>query len=123
MESTKKPGQPTSRTRSAAAAVPLTLGAGVVFAIAVAIQIGCSGAAGERRTPTLALASASFSGDSIPPKYSSCNGQDGASPELSWKAPPEGTQSFALIVTDKDSPFGFNFVHWVLYNIPSEKRE
>lgn len=36
---------------------------------------------------------------------------------------PEHTQSFALIVYDKDSPLGFKFTHWVLYDIPPEKRE
>jgi Raf kinase inhibitor-like YbhB/YbcL family protein len=71
----------------------------------------------------LELKSATFSGDSIPQANSSCNGQDGASPELSWSAPPEHTQSFALIVFDKDSPFGFKFTHWVLYDMPPDKRE
>jgi Raf kinase inhibitor-like YbhB/YbcL family protein len=42
---------------------------------------------------------------------------------LSWKAPPEGTQSLALIVIDKDSPPGWNFDHWVLYDLPADKRE
>jgi Raf kinase inhibitor-like YbhB/YbcL family protein len=55
-------------------------------------------------------------------KASTCDGQ-GASPQLSWNAPPGGTQSLALVVTDRDSPFGYNFVHWVLYNIPPNTRE
>lgn len=42
---------------------------------------------------------------------------------MSWKAPPEGTQSLALIVIDKDSPPGWNFDHWVLYDLPADKRE
>jgi Raf kinase inhibitor-like YbhB/YbcL family protein len=105
------------------ASICLVFGVGGLLTFTAATQIGCSHAAGQQRAPTLELASASFSGDTIPKSSSSCNGQDGASPELSWKAPPEGTQSFALIVTDKDSPFGFNFVHWVLYNIPPDKRE
>jgi len=58
-----------------------------------------------------------------PKNISSCDHQDGASPELSWSAPPEHTQSFALIVFDKDSPFGFKFTHWVFHDIPSDKRE
>jgi Raf kinase inhibitor-like YbhB/YbcL family protein len=69
------------------------------------------------------LRSSSFSGDTIPRTCSSCDHQDGASPELSWSAPPEHTQSFALIVFDKDSPFGFKFTHWLLYDIPSDKRD
>jgi Raf kinase inhibitor-like YbhB/YbcL family protein len=51
-----------------------------------------------------------------------CDGQD-VSPELSWKSSPERTESFVLVVTDTDSPFGFNFVHWVLYDIPPDERE
>ncbi len=51
-----------------------------------------------------------------------CDGHD-ISPELSWAAPPDRTRSFALIVTDKDSPLGLNFVHWVLYDLPADKRE
>jgi len=80
-------------------------------------------AAGQRGTPSLEWRSSSFSGDTIPRTCSSCDHQDGASPELSWSAPPERTQSFALIVFDKDSPFGFKFTHWLLYDIPSDKRE
>lgn len=76
-----------------------------------------------RGAASLELKSSSFVDDTIPAKYSSCGGQDGASPELSWSAPPERTQSFALIVFDKDSPFGFKFTHWVLYDIPPDKHE
>jgi Raf kinase inhibitor-like YbhB/YbcL family protein len=100
----------------------LSFRAGLVFTIA-ATQVGCNGAASQQAVPSLELRSSSFVDDTIPNTYSSCKGQDDISPELLWKAPPERAQSFALVVTDKDSPFGFNFVHWVLYNIPSDKRE
>ena len=43
------------------------------------------------------------------------------SPALSWNDPPAGTQSFALIVDDPDAPMG-TWVHWVLFNIPADKR-
>jgi len=88
-----------------------------------AMLIGCSRAASQQAVASLELTSSGFSGDMIPRRYSSCDHQDGASPELSWSAPPEHTQSFALIVFDKDSPFGFKFTHWVLYDFPSDKRE
>jgi Raf kinase inhibitor-like YbhB/YbcL family protein len=58
-------------------------------------------------------------GQSIPAKYS-CIGKN-ISPALTWNAPPTGTQSFALIVDDPDAPAG-TWVHWVLYNIPSDSR-
>jgi len=56
-------------------------------------------------------------GLSIPCKFS-CDGADG-SPGLIWKNTPAGTASFVLITTDPDAPAG-EWVHWVLYNIPSE---
>jgi len=95
----------------------------LVLTLVVAALMGCTSSAGQLGAASLELKSASFSGDAIPQANSSCNGQDGASPELSWSAPPEHTQSFALIVFDKDSPFGFKFTHWVLYDMPSDKRE
>lgn len=58
-------------------------------------------------------------GESIPRKYS-CDGDD-ISPPLSWSDPPEGTESFALICDDPDAPVG-TWVHWVVFNIPAEKR-
>lgn len=62
------------------------------------------------------------------------------SPHLSWSEIPEGTQSFALIMTDATAPTDgadvnqvdrevpaelprAEFVHWVLINIPAEMSE
>jgi len=111
-----------SRMRGRHSALHFSLRAGFLFTL-ITTQVGCNRAASQQSVPALELTSSSFSGDTIPNKYSSCKGQDDLSPELSWKAPPEHTQSFALIVFDKDSPFGFKFTHWVLYDIPSDKRE
>ena len=36
--------------------------------------------------------------------------------------PPAKTQSFALIMDDPDAPVG-TWVHWVLFDLPSETRE
>jgi Raf kinase inhibitor-like YbhB/YbcL family protein len=44
------------------------------------------------------------------------------SPSLIWNEVPENTKSFALIVVDLDSPFKI-ITHWVIYNIPSDKRK
>lgn len=90
--------------------------------------IGCRRAVSLQGTfPPLELRSISFSpSGTIPKKYSSCGPYGSISPELSWSAPPVRTRSFALIVTDEDSPpcwFSGCFVHWVLYNIPSGSRE
>jgi len=59
-------------------------------------------------------------GGEIPPKFT-CNGED-ISPQLSWENIPEGTKSFALSVVDPDAPGG-QFVHWLVYDIPSDIRE
>src|SRR5215469_15190060 len=58
--------------------------------------------------------------DAIPRKFT-CDGPD-ASPKLAWSEPPAKTQSFALIMDDPDAPAG-TWVHWVLYDLPSETRE
>ncbi|MFV1859829.1 MAG: YbhB/YbcL family Raf kinase inhibitor-like protein [Anaerolineales bacterium] len=57
--------------------------------------------------------------DSIPATYS-CDGAD-ISPPLSWTDPPNGTKSFALIFDDPDAPGG-TWVHWVLFDLPTEAR-
>lgn len=56
---------------------------------------------------------------SIPAQYT-CTGSD-ISPALTWGEPPDGTQSFALIMDDPDAPMG-TWVHWVLFNIPASAR-
>ncbi|MCL4437233.1 MAG: YbhB/YbcL family Raf kinase inhibitor-like protein [Thaumarchaeota archaeon] len=62
------------------------------------------------------LSSSSFkNGEKIPAQHT-CDGSN-VSPALSWTNPPNGTESFALIVDDPDAPWGI-FNHWVLFNIP-----
>lgn len=70
---------------------------------------------------SLELTSTAFQvGETIPKKYTG----DGAdrSPPLAWSEPPSGTKSLALICDDPDAPRG-TWVHWVLFNLPSETRE
>lgn len=56
----------------------------------------------------------------IPENYAEKNKE---SPLLRWKNVPKGTKSFALAVTDPDTPEAFKlprvFVHWMVYNIPA----
>lgn len=67
------------------------------------------------------LTSSAFEdGGMIPPKYT-CDSQD-ISPPLSWDNVPEKTESIAIICDDPDAPMG-TWVHWVLFNLPAEKRE
>jgi Raf kinase inhibitor-like YbhB/YbcL family protein len=77
-------------------------------------------------TPTperLTLTSSAFGpGEMIPEKYSRYGGD--ISPPLAWDDPPEGTQSFALLVISDPMPDGGgNWVQWILYNIPPEIRD
>lgn len=74
---------------------------------------------------TLTLTSPAFiDGGSIPAKYT-CEGED-LSPALSWSGAPAGTKSFVLIVDDPDAPDPKApqrvWVHWVLYNLPSDSK-
>jgi Raf kinase inhibitor-like YbhB/YbcL family protein len=69
---------------------------------------------------TLQLTTPAFTpGAAIPAQYT-CDGFD-MSPALHWNAPPEGTQSFSLILDDPDAPRG-TWVHWVLYDLPPTER-
>jgi Raf kinase inhibitor-like YbhB/YbcL family protein len=60
-------------------------------------------------------------GSGIPSKYSADEAE--ISPPISWASVPEGVRSFVLIVEDPDAPTPNPFVHWLLYNIPSEVRD
>jgi len=57
-------------------------------------------------------------GGAIPRKHTG----DGAdvSPPLMWSGVPTGTTSLALICDDPDAPSRTPWVHWVIYNIPSD---
>jgi len=60
-------------------------------------------------------------GGKIPSRYT-CEGND-ISPPLIWEGIPDNTRSLVLIVDDPDAPDPkapkMTWVHWVLYNIPS----
>ncbi|MFC7399838.1 YbhB/YbcL family Raf kinase inhibitor-like protein [Chelatococcus sp. GCM10030263] len=46
---------------------------------------------------------------------------DNLSPQLDWSDPPEGTQSFLLIMEDPDAPSA-TFRHWAVYDIPATRQ-
>ena len=47
-----------------------------------------------------------------------CVGEN-ISPPLAWTNVPEGTKSFALLMTDPEGQAGLGSVHWVAYSIPA----
>jgi Raf kinase inhibitor-like YbhB/YbcL family protein len=59
-------------------------------------------------------------GHALPAEFT-CDGA-GLSPELQWRQPPAGAQSFALVVEDTDAPH-HPFAHWGVYDIPMNARQ
>jgi len=86
----------------------------------LAITEGCGGNSHGGATMPLKLSSPDFTSGGTIPKQFTCDGAD-TSPALEWGDPPQGTQSFALIVDDPDAPVG-TWVHWVLFNLPASAR-
>lgn len=72
------------------------------------------------------LTSSSFkSGTMLPKKMAgdiktnpNCVGEN-ISPQLSWKNPPAGTVSYAIIMTDPEGRAGLGVDHWHAYGIPA----
>ncbi len=88
--------------------------------------IGCKSGGGQPSTApgtslgSLTVTSSSFvSNGAIPVDYT-CDGAD-KSPQLTFSAPPAGTQSFAIVADDPDAPGG-TFTHWIAYNLPGGVR-
>lgn len=90
-----------------------------LYAVVLGFVLACGVA--WAASPFFRLASGAFvEGGSIPVRFT-CDGA-GLAPPLSWAAPPAGTRSLALIVTDPDAPDPkaprMTWVHWVLYDLP-----
>jgi hypothetical protein len=68
---------------------------------------------------TITLTSPSFSEGAKIPRMHAGDGEN-LSPELVWTKSRMAVRSYAIIMEDPDAPSG-TFIHWVLYNIPSER--
>ena len=74
--------------------------------------------------PPLEVASESFSegqtlqADQLSGRMGVDGGRD-ISPQVSWTAGPEGTQSYVVTVFDPDAPTASGFWHWSVANIPA----
>ncbi|HWP06121.1 MAG TPA: YbhB/YbcL family Raf kinase inhibitor-like protein [Polyangiaceae bacterium] len=69
---------------------------------------GSGGASGFTLTSTVLTEGGMF------PDDTTCDG-DNTSPPFTWTAGPSGTMSYAMVLVDTS----INFVHWVLWDIPS----
>ena len=69
----------------------------------------------------MTLSSNAFDPHGKIPRRHTGEGED-VSPPLSWRDPPDGTRSFAVICHDPDAPLvkpgSYGFSHWVLYGLP-----
>ncbi len=65
------------------------------------------------------LASPVFEDGGQIPKLYTCHG---FSPPLVWSNPPQGTQSFALLMEERLS-LGGTYTHWLSYNLPGDFRD
>jgi len=69
----------------------------------------------------LRLASPAFTSQgTIPPRYT-CDGAN-VSPPLTILGVPDGTRTLALIV-EESTDSGNGWVHWLVYNLPPDRRE
>jgi phosphatidylethanolamine-binding protein (PEBP) family uncharacterized protein len=91
-----------------------------MFLAAIALQ-GCKSAGGQALSPAgknvsrLTVTSTTFPAGGAIPVDSTCDGAN-RSPQLTLSAPPQGTQSLAVLVDDPDAPGGL-FTHWIAYNL------
>jgi Raf kinase inhibitor-like YbhB/YbcL family protein len=105
------------RTAKYAAIVLLALIGIVLIAFMVLRSRGHADIADGHATLPLQVKSSSYADGGLIPKRFTCVA-DGLSPAIEFGSAPSGTKSLAIVMDDADSPFGF--VHWLVYNIPSQ---
>jgi Raf kinase inhibitor-like YbhB/YbcL family protein len=98
----------------------------VVAGLAIVGAVACTPSVDAPATAAvIMLTSPSVANGTLAAKHT-CDGP-GTSPALAWGAPPSGTQSYALIATDLDTPMRWLHrhpgVHWLIYALPATARE
>lgn len=68
---------------------------------------------------TMTLQSTAFENGRPIPRRHTGEGED-ISPLLSWQNVPQAARELALICDDPDAPTPEPWVHWLIYNIPSD---
>ena len=76
----------------------------------------------EEGVPASIVVTSSFAGGEAIPGKHSCYGL-GLSPPVSWTGAPEGAKSIVVVFVEPDAPDGKNWMHWLLYGIPSATTE
>lgn len=95
-------------------------------AVASTVLVACSAAPGASPNPSgsisgvllppLAVTSEDFTdGGGLASTFVSCQG-DNLNPQLSWSEGPEGTASYAIVMTDPDA----RYQHWLHFDIPTD---
>lgn len=90
------------------------------FPVFLAALLGMTGCDGGSDPAPIEVRSISFGdGDTMPERHT-CAGA-GISPPISFSAGPEGTESFALIMVQKDEDASA-IPHWILWGIAPDER-
>lgn len=103
--------------------------AAAALALAWTTSTAPAGAADQKPRPKLFVlySSAMKTFGYMPEKYvgsnpnGNCKGQNVSLP-LSWDNVPANTKSFAITMVDPAARAGLGFVHWVVYDIPGDKK-
>lgn len=75
----------------------------------------------EKKKSEITVTSNAFAeSEMLPAKYT-CDAEN-VSPAISWSKGPDKTKTYAVICDDPDAPSKI-WVHWVVYNIPSDVLE
>ena len=99
----------------------ITAGTGAWTVVVLLLLVMLAGCAVQEGTPEeagrISVSSDAFVHGRLMPVRYSCLGED-ISPAVNWTRAPNGTQSFAVIVEDRNAPGGI-FTHWLVYGIPA----
>jgi len=91
----------------------------VIGSVFARLQPSARADSGAAESPKVfSLESSAFGNGALIPIQYTADGKN-ISPPLDWRDAPNGTQTFAIIVSDPDAPTAQPFVHWVIFNIPA----
>ncbi len=71
--------------------------------------------------PLFKLLSTAFAHEQLIPREYTCEGRN-VIPTLYWQGVPKGSRSLVLICLDPDASKSESWVHWIVYNIPVNRK-